>query len=160
MRKQLCPEGNHWRPSTQKHGSQKKKDKKPLFSYSFLTLETCTPQYFLQSCTCLSAHIAWLTGTPICFITPQTHATNSSLQTFLSFSLFHSSVWRIAKIQLQIRNRPCSCLERRAVDTFCLLWLRFQRECTGSDQRCFCFCMLCRVDVLLMARRKQVWPFV
>lgn len=54
---------------------------------------------------------------PICFITLMTRTTNSSLEvltfrTYLSFSLFYS-LWAIAKIQVQVRNLPCSCLHLR-----------------------------------------------
>lgn len=60
----------------------------------------------------------------------------------LSFTLFHSSVWGIAIIQVQVCHGKGQ--------HWCLL------PCL---QNCFCFYVLCHADVLPMVTKKQVWCF-
>lgn len=107
-------------PQLRKHSSQKMKKKGSFAALSFslfVSLEIYTPQHF-KSPICLSTHMAYNTlFTPICLF--QGRATTNFPQKSLHLkysSLFCSSVWGIAKLQVQVQ---LPTFERDSLYAFC-----------------------------------------
>lgn len=124
MKKQLCPEGNHRRPSTKKSRFTENKKRKQFFSHLFVPSETCTPRYFKNLiCTHAACHPFF---TPICFITPRTPATTTALYKSLHFihlSLYLFSFFCLRDCQntgaSEKSTLQLSTFERDTIDAFC-----------------------------------------